>query len=172
MRNIYLGFLFRFDGVFVVNRTWKMCFATLHKSNCISWCKFAFYFAQKKLLFQFYALIFTKHPHQFIYSTHLFNKIFVFFTIFSYSPSSPLSLTDQHSLTDPNPDPTLSHKPIPNTQRSIFLFGSSTQTQNSLLLIFFISCLVGENVVEKSRNRRKDDRQHSLTDPDLTRKEK
>ena len=30
-----------------------------------------------------------------------------------------------------------------------------------LLLIFFISCLVGEKVVEKSRNRRKDNRHHS-----------
>ena len=97
MRNIYLGFLFRFDGVFVVNRTWKMCFATLHKSNCISWCKFAFYFAQKKLLFQFYALIFTKHPHQFIYSTHLFNKIFVFLQFFLTLPHRP-SLSQTNTL--------------------------------------------------------------------------
>ena len=111
MRNIYLGFLFRFDGVFVVNRTWKMCFATLHKSNCISWCKFAFYFAQKKLLFQFYALIFTKHPHQFIYSTHLFNKIFVFFyNFFLLSLIAPLS----HR-------PTLSHRPRPNMQKKVAL---------------------------------------------------
>ena len=45
---------------------------------------------------------------------------------------------------------------------SVFLFGSSTQTQSFLLLIFFISCLVGEKVVEKSRNRRKDDRQPKI----------
>ena len=45
---------------------------------------------------------------------------------------------------------------------SVFLFGSSTQTQPFLLLIFFISCLVGEKVVEKSRNRRKDDRQPKI----------
>ena len=45
---------------------------------------------------------------------------------------------------------------------SVFLFGSSTQTQPFLLLIFFISCLVGEKVVEKSRNRREDDRQPKI----------
>ena len=45
---------------------------------------------------------------------------------------------------------------------SVFLFGSSTQTQDFLLLIFFISYLVGEKVVEKSRNRRKDDQQPKI----------
>ena len=83
------------------------------------------------------------------------------------------------SLTAPlSHRPTLPHRPRPrprprpNTQRSVFLFGSSTQTQPFLLLIFFISCLVGEKLVENSRNRRKDDWQHSLIDPDPTRKEK
>ena len=45
---------------------------------------------------------------------------------------------------------------------SFFLFGLSTQTQPFLLLIFFISYLVGEKVVEKSRNRRKDDQQPKI----------
>ena len=110
----------------------------------------------------------------YLFYTFIQQNIHFFFIIFYYSPSPPLSLIDQHSLTDPDPDPdpTLSHKPRPNTQRSVFLFGSSTQTQPFLLLIFFISCLVGEKLVEKSRNRRKDDWQHSLIDPDPTRKEK
>ena len=52
------------------------------KSNYTGRCKFSFYFAQKKLLFLFYTLIFTKHPHQFIYSIHLFHKIFIIFPFF------------------------------------------------------------------------------------------
>ena len=119
-----------------------------------------------------------------------------FFTIFYYSPSPPLSLTDQHSLT--NLDPTLSHRPRPNTQRKVVvvfvdvwapLFSSASGSSSPviemaryldrssyarlstkdpspsslfLLLIFFISCLVGEKVVEKTRNRRKDNRQPQI----------
>ena len=46
----------------------------------ISGCKIFVNFAKKKknLLFLFYIPIFTKQPHQFVYSTHLFNKIFIF----------------------------------------------------------------------------------------------
>ena len=108
----------------------------------------------------------------YLFYTFIQQNIHFFFIIFYYSPSPPLSLIDQHSLTYPDADPTLSHKPRPNTQRLVFLFDSSTQTQPFLLLIFFISCLVGEKVVEKSKNRRKDDQQHFLTNPDPTRKEK
>ena len=91
----------------IKNQTSKMhnsliCFDP--QSNYISRCKFSFYFAQKKLLFLFYTLIFPKHPHQFIYSTHLFNKIFIIFPFFII-----LSLTETHlpqnnslSLTDQN----------------------------------------------------------------------
>ena len=50
---------------------------------------------EKNLLFLFYTSTFTKHPHQFIYSTHLFNKIFIILLIFII-----------HSLTVP-----LSHRP-------------------------------------------------------------
>ena len=68
-------------------------------------------------LHQFYTLIFTKHPHQFIYSTHLFNKIFIllpFFIILSLAAflsqtQSESTETQAHlpqnnsfSLTDPN----------------------------------------------------------------------
>ena len=37
---------------------------------------------KKKLFFLFYTLIFTKHSHQFIYSTHLFDKIFILLQFF------------------------------------------------------------------------------------------
>ena len=50
---------------------------------------------EKIYFFLFYTSTFTKHPHQFIYSTHLFNKIFIILLIFII-----------HSLTVP-----LSHRP-------------------------------------------------------------
>ena len=65
------------------------------KSIHISSSKFSVYFARKSLLFLFYKSTFTKHLHQFIYSTHLFNKIFIILLIFII-----------HSLTVP-----LSHRP-------------------------------------------------------------
>ena len=57
-------------------------------------------FCINKLLFLFYTPIFTKHPHQSIYSTHLFNKIFILLQFFYYF------------LTH---NPSLSH--IPNTTK-------------------------------------------------------
>ena len=42
------------------------------QSIYISGCKFSFNFAQKNLHFLFYTLIFTKHPHQFVYFTPSF----------------------------------------------------------------------------------------------------
>ena len=51
---------------------------SIHISSSI----FSVYFTRKNLLFLFYTSIFTKHPHQFIYSTHLFNKIFIILLIF------------------------------------------------------------------------------------------
>ena len=72
-------------------------------------------FCTKNLFFLFYTLIFTKYPHQFIYSTHLFNKIFIifpFFTILSlttFLSHTQSKRTETHlpqnnslSLTDPN----------------------------------------------------------------------
>ena len=52
-------------------------------------------FIRKNLLFLFYTRIFTKHLFQFIYSTHLFNKIFIILQFFII-----------HFLTAP-----LSHRP-------------------------------------------------------------
>ena len=74
-----------------------------------------FHFTPLKPTFLFYTLIFTKHPHQFIYSTHLYNKIFIllqFFIIFFAS----LSLTAiSLSQTQQNPkSPTLGHHQQPN----------------------------------------------------------
>ena len=54
----------------------------LHLSIRINSFKFSVYFTQKNLLFLVYTSTFTKHLHQFIYSTHLFNKIFIILLIF------------------------------------------------------------------------------------------
>ena len=61
-----------------------------------------------------YFFYFTKHPHQLIYSTHLFNKIFIillFFIIFftSLSPTTYLSLTDQLPSPSNQPPPSSTH---------------------------------------------------------------
>ena len=44
-------------------------------------------------IFLFYTSIFSKHPHQSIYSTHLFNKIFILLQYLLFSHSLPLSLS-------------------------------------------------------------------------------
>ena len=71
-----------------------------HKSIHISSSKFSVYFARKNLLFLFYTSTFTKHPHQFIYSTHLFNKIFIILLIFIiHSLTAPLSHSTTTTIT-------------------------------------------------------------------------
>ena len=55
--------------------------------------KFFVYFTRKNLFFLFYTSIFIKHSYQYIYSTHLFNKIFIFFIFLLFSHSWPLSLS-------------------------------------------------------------------------------
>ena len=69
------------------------------KSNWISSkCKSFLLFYTKILLFLFYILIFIKHS-QSIYSTHLFNKIFILLKIFIISSlTTPLSLSLSLSL--------------------------------------------------------------------------
>ena len=52
------------------------------QSIYINSSKFFVYFTRKNLLFLFYTSTFIKHPHQFIYFTHLFNKIFIILLIF------------------------------------------------------------------------------------------
>ena len=65
-----------------------------------------FYLFCKKILFLFYISTFTKHPHQFIYSIHLFNKIFILFYIFYYFlPSGTNSQTRLLRRATPTPSP-------------------------------------------------------------------
>ena len=76
------------------------CFTYHHfnlKRNRSNHCKFFVNFAHtKKLLifYLFYTSIFIKHLYQFIYSTHLLNKIFIFYNFLLFSLSLPLSLTN------------------------------------------------------------------------------
>ena len=74
------------------------------QSNRISKLISFILFYIKNLHFLFYTPIFTKHPHQSIYSTHLFNKIFILLQFFIIS-----SLTTH-----------LSH--IPNTTKKILKY--------------------------------------------------
>ena len=77
----------------------------------------------------------SKQQHQFIYSTHLFNKIFIllqFFIIFSPSPllshrpnPKPISLTTSLSH---RPNPPLSHSYRPNPSLSHFLINQTIIT--------------------------------------------
>ena len=58
------------------------------------------------LLFLFYTITFTKHPHQFIYFTRYFNKIFILLNFFYHFSQLPftymLSLSLSLSLSIPN----------------------------------------------------------------------
>ena len=58
------------------------------------------YFTQKNLLFLFYIITFTKHPHQFIYYTHFFIKIIFSLTFLLLFPTYP-HLTFLFSLNNP-----------------------------------------------------------------------
>ena len=80
-----------------------------YKSIHISSCKFFVYFARKNLFFLFYTSTFTKHLHQFIYSTHLFNKIFILFTFFIIS--FPLLSGTNSPPRLPRPHPHLASNP-------------------------------------------------------------
>lgn len=66
------------------------------QSNRISKRKSFFLFYPKNLLFLFYTPIFTKYPHQSIYSTHLFNKIFILLQSFIISSLTTLSHTQHY----------------------------------------------------------------------------
>ena len=76
----------------------------------ISVCSNFFVYFTKKTFFLilFYTSSFTKHRYQFIYSTHLFNKIFILLQFFYYSlPHYPsLSQTHSPSLPTITPHPT------------------------------------------------------------------
>ena len=60
-------------------------------------------FCKKTILFLFYTPIFTKHPHQFVYSTIYFIQIIIFLTFLLLFPFSPTTLPNSpkyflHSL--------------------------------------------------------------------------
>ena len=61
-----------------------------NKSIHISSSKFSIYFTRKNLLFLFYTITFVKHPHQFIYFTRFFNKIFILLNFYYYFSQLPL----------------------------------------------------------------------------------
>ena len=82
-----------------------------YKSIHISSCKFFVYFARKNLFFLFYTSTFTKYSHQFIYSTHLFNKIFTFFLHFLLFPSLSSLEPSHRPYTNPK-SPTPSYQPL------------------------------------------------------------
>ena len=58
------------------------------KSVHIGPSKFSVYFTRKNLLFLFYTITFIKYPHQFIYFTRYFNKIFILLHFFIISLNS------------------------------------------------------------------------------------
>ena len=82
----------------------------LWKSNHINECKLSVYFAHKKLLFLFYTHIFIKHLHQSIYSTHLFNKIFILLQFFIIS-SLTTPLSNRPNTTNDHSTPSHHHHP-------------------------------------------------------------
>ena len=75
------------------------------KSDHINLCKFSIYFARKTLLFLFYTSTFTIHPHQFIYSTHLFNKILILFTFLLFPSLSSLEPSHRPNTNPKSPTP-------------------------------------------------------------------
>ena len=105
----------------------------MHLKHLHQWMQTFHLFCTKKIyfFFLFYTPIFTKHLHQFIYSTYLFNKIFIllqFFIILSLTASFSLSQTqfETHlpltaSLSH-RPNPPLSHFLINQTIITILHF--------------------------------------------------
>ena len=87
---------------------------------------------QKNYFFLFYTSIFTKHSHQFIYFTHLFNKIFILFYIFYYFlPSRTNSQTRLLHRATPTPTPILQQNhPHPTNHCLLRRAIDLTQTQN------------------------------------------
>ena len=89
-------------------------------------------FCKKKPTFSIFPSTFTKHPHQFIYSTHLFNKIFILFYIFYYFlPSGTNSQTRLLHRATPTPTPILQQNhPHPANHWLLRRAIDLTQTQN------------------------------------------
>ena len=96
------------------------CISTMEfrrlKSICISRCIISVHFAKKKKkLFLFHTPTFTKHPHQFVYSTHLFNKIFILDSIPSHHQRANKEKREQQQSSSQPPSstyPSKSSKPL------------------------------------------------------------
>ena len=58
--------------------------------------KVFFYFTLKNVFFFILHIYFTKYSHQSIYSTHLFNKIFILLQFFYYFPTHYFLSHSQH----------------------------------------------------------------------------
>ena len=102
---------------------------------------FLFILQEKTYFFLFYTSTFTKDPYQFIYSTHLFNKIFIIFTFFLLfrflwnkltNSSSPSSHTHTQPTTLQQNPSTKSVEPHPHpaSHRLLRQATDPTQTQN------------------------------------------
>ena len=107
----------------IVNyRVYTLYFGYRTKSNHISSCKFFVHFTRKNLLFLFYTSTFTKYLHQFIYSTHLFNKIFIFFffTFFIISFPFLFGTNSPPCLLRPHPPQLATLQQNPATDSPIF----------------------------------------------------
>ena len=104
---------------------------------------FCLFYKKKIYFFLFYTSIFIKHSHQFIYSTHLFNKIFIFLIFLLFSHSWPLSLSLSLSQTQP-PSSSPNHHQV---ETQIF------QTQTLWSFRFSFSWLIEvETQTHSSRN--------------------
>ena len=98
--------------------TWSLRAITSVRANFLSILQ------EKPYFFLFYTSTFTIHPHQFIYSTHLFNKIFLLFTFLLFPSLS--SLEPSHR---PNTNP---KSPIPSFRllHQATVFSVELQTQH------------------------------------------
>ena len=89
------------------------------KSIHIRSFKFSVYFTKKKnFLFLFYTSTFTKYLHQFIYSTHLSNKIFNLLHFLLFSSLSSLLFG---TLSQTQHKPKITHTQPPTTDFSVEL---------------------------------------------------
>ena len=88
----------RFGETFYIHKKFlENLIHTKNKSFHIRPSKFFVYFTRRNLLFLFYTITFIKHPHQFIYFTRIFNKIFILLNFFIISLHS-LYLYNARSL--------------------------------------------------------------------------
>ena len=87
---------------------------------------------EKAYFFLFYTSTFTKHPHQFIYSTHLFNKIFILLHFLLFSHSWPLSLSLSNPTTIIITQPPSSQNPDLSDPSFVIFFVSHSHDWSKL----------------------------------------